>query len=384
LDVAHNVGKGDKLSNINDDLGEQFEDDESRNNYIVNFFSNLYRKDEEVEGSIEDFLGEEICNNPLVRNSKLNNAEMLTLDRELEFEELLEAVKESNLRSAPGIDGFSNVFIKKIFYLLGKPLFACCKQCLNEGSLLETFATAQIKLIPKKGDTTKIKNWRPISLLSNFYKILSRTINNRLKKISDKILGRAQKGFTQSRQIHEVIINLNETINFCIKENIKGAMICVDQSKAFDSVDHVYMEKVFKFFGFGDRFISWIKTIGTGRKACIILENGATSMTFDLLKGTAQGDCPSPLIYNICAQILLFKIELDPSIRKIPVKKPVRMPVPVRDIAPVPDRYRYLWTCPLRQIMIFPLKLAKMKVLQTTRLPVPISVLKIYSLSRSS
>jgi Reverse transcriptase (RNA-dependent DNA polymerase) len=289
-----------------------------------------------VYALFEDFLGEEICNHPLVRNSKLNENEKLLLDRDLEFEELLTAIKEANHKSAPGIDGFSNVFIHKFFYLLGKPLFDCCTQCLNEGSLLETFATAQIKLIPKKGDVTKIKNWRPISLLSNFYKLLSRAINNRLKIVSDKILGRAQKGFTQTRQIHEVIINLNETINYCIKENIKGAMICVDQSKAFDSVDHGYMEKVFSFFGFGNRFISWIKTIGTGRKACIILENGATSVSFELLKGTAQGDCPSPLIYNICAQILLFQIELDPSVGKIPVKKPLQMPVPVPDFAPVP------------------------------------------------
>jgi hypothetical protein len=94
-------------------------------------------------------------------------------------------------------------------------------------------------------------------------------------------------------------------------------MVCVDQSKAFDSVDHGYMEIVFRFFNFGENFISWLKTIGTGRKACVILGNGKTSSVFDLLKGTAQGDCLSPIIYNICAQILIFKIELDPNIRKL-------------------------------------------------------------------
>jgi hypothetical protein len=96
-------------------------------------------------------------------------------------------------------------------------------------------------------------------------------------------------------------------------------MICVDQAKAFDSVDHVFMEKTFEFFNFGEKFISWLRTIGTNRKACVILGNGETSNIFDLLKGTAQGDCPSPIIYNICAQVLIFKIELDPKIRKLPV-----------------------------------------------------------------
>jgi hypothetical protein len=193
---------------------------------------------------------------------------------------------------------------------------------LAEGTLIDSFATAQIRIIPKKGDTTKLKNWRPISLLSNFYKILSRAINNRLKTVVNRVLSRAQKGFTKSRQIQEVILNLDENINRCKNMNIKGAMICVDQSKAFDSVDHQYIEKVFRFFNFGGRFISWLKTIGTNRKACVILGSGKKSDLFDLLKGTAQGDCPSPIIYNICAQILIFKIELSEDIRKLPIFNP--------------------------------------------------------------
>jgi hypothetical protein len=79
------------------------------------------------------------------------------------------------------------------------------------------------------------------------------------------------------------------------------------------------MEKAFRFFNFGEKFISWLKTIGTNRKACVILEGGESSNLFELLKGTAQGDCPLPIIYNICAQILIFKIELDEKIRKLPI-----------------------------------------------------------------
>jgi hypothetical protein len=51
----------------------------------------------------------------------------------------------------------------------------------------------------------------------------------------------------------------------------------------------------------------------------VILEGGESSNLFELLKGTAQGDCPSPIIYNICAQILIFRIELDEKIHKLPV-----------------------------------------------------------------
>ncbi len=94
-------------------------------------------------------------------------------------------------------------------------------------------------------------------------------------------------------------------------------MVAVDQSKAFDSVAHDFIEASLKYFGFGEYFCKLIKTIGTNRRACIILENGLQSGFFDLRKGTAQGDCPSPILYNMCAQILIFKIECDPIIPPI-------------------------------------------------------------------
>ncbi len=62
----------------------------------------------------------------------------------------------------------------------------------------------------------------------------------------------------------------------------------------------------------------WLRAIGTGRSACIGLGCGTNSETFPLGKGHAQGDSPSPLLYNLAAQIVIFKIELNPGIVRIP------------------------------------------------------------------
>jgi hypothetical protein len=74
-----------------------------------------------------------------------------------------------------------------------------------------------VRLVPKKGNKTDIKNWRPISLLSNLYKILSRALNNRLKKFVSRLTSRAQKGFTDARYIQEVLINVVECIGYAKK-----------------------------------------------------------------------------------------------------------------------------------------------------------------------
>jgi len=317
LDIAKKSKKESSIENIKDDDGNDFVDETAREAHIVGFYEKLYEQDLRVHGSIEDFLGPDIIQRPQIRASKLTEDERDRLDSPLLIEELDKALKQVNIKSAPGVDGYSYRFIKKFWSIFRTPLFNCATESLETGNLPESFLTAQIKIIPKKGDCSKIKNWRPISLLSNFYKLISRMINNRLKKITNRVMSRGQKGFNQSRQLHEVLINALENMNFCKKNKIKGALLSIDMAKAFDSVAHSFLEKVYEFFGFGVRIRSWLKAIGTGRNAVVILENGKVSSKFNLRRGTAQGDSPSPFLYNLAAQILIWKIELDPEIKGI-------------------------------------------------------------------
>jgi len=220
------------------------------------------------------------------------------------MDELDIAMKSSNKRSAAGIDGYPGHFIDKFWYIFREPLFNCMQESFNTGRLPDSFRTAVIKLLPKKGDISQMKNWRPKSLLSNFYKIISRAINNRLNKIAGRIMSRAQKGFTKNRQGHEVLINIDEKIEYCKQNNIAACIVAVDQHKAFDSVDKEFMKKTLQFFGFGDNFINIIETIGNHRRACLKLDNGETTEFFDVSKGNTQGDCPSPVLYNFVGQLI--------------------------------------------------------------------------------
>jgi hypothetical protein len=77
------------------------------------------------------------------------------------------------------------------------------------------------------------------------------------------------------------------------------------------------MTQVYKFFGFGAEFINMMDTIGTGRTANILFDDGSLSNEFDLETGRPQGDGISPLKYNMGEQIVLLKIELDPEIASV-------------------------------------------------------------------
>jgi hypothetical protein len=173
LNLAKKTSKGESLEKVRKPDGTEFESENERSDYMTNFYSSLYRKDETVEGEIEDFLDPAACSHPLVTGSKLTEAEREALDAPLRIEELDVSLNKANVKSAPGVDRISYRYIIRFWHLYRKPLFECAKESFELGIMPDAFRTATIRLLPKKGDITQIKNWRPISLLSNFYKIIS-------------------------------------------------------------------------------------------------------------------------------------------------------------------------------------------------------------------
>jgi hypothetical protein len=321
-----NLSKGTKseatLSDLRDDYGNAFESENDMKEYVRNFYKNLYKRptvDSDFnENCIREFLGEDIVNSRLAQDSIIPAQLSLEFEAPLTLHELDISAGEGN-RSASGMDGLSNCFIKRFWELLRIPLHRYATACHIKGSLTQNFSTASIKLMPKKGDATKIKNWRPISLLSHLYKVISRALNNRLKKATGYIFSRSQKGFTSDRHIQEVLINVVEMISHCKSNGISGAILSIDQAKAFDSISHKYMQEVFKFFGFGPNFtkLHVLETLGNNRTACIAFDDGSYSAPINLECGRAQGNTSSPTEYNMGQQILLFKIELCPEIKSL-------------------------------------------------------------------
>jgi hypothetical protein len=279
-----------------------------------------------VEDCIENFLGPEICDNDIVKNSKLNAEEKIYFDRQLSLNELDIAISKLNEKSAGGLDGIPTKFLKKFWAFLRYPLLNYANFSIDHGTLSQSFSSAGIRLIPKKGDITKIKNWRPISLLNVIFKIISKAVDLRLQRITEIVLSRGQKGFTKQRQLHECIINITETIAFAEKENIPAFVLALDMAKAFDTVRHDYMVHVYRFFGFGENLIKMLNLISTGRTAHIIKDDGSTSPAIHLGTGFPQGNAPSPNQFNIGEQILIFKFELDPRIRAIKKSNIERLP----------------------------------------------------------
>lgn len=87
------------------------------------------------------------------------------------------------------------------------------REFLGSCSQLKEFNTTFIVLIPKKPDANCFQYFRPISLCNSIYKILTKNLIFRLKKVLTLLILKNQNGFVQGRQIIDSIIAVHESIH---------------------------------------------------------------------------------------------------------------------------------------------------------------------------
>ena len=111
---------------------------------------------------------------------------------------------------------------------------------------------------------------------------------------------------------------LYDVLQFTETNNIPGLLMLIDFQKAFDSIAWPFIQKVFRFFNFGDSIIQWINTFYNNIISCIIV-NGQVSEWFNILRGCRQGDPSSPYIFILCAEILALLIRSNKDIKGITI-----------------------------------------------------------------
>ena len=320
--LANLKKKSDTLSSIRDTsdplIHKDFKCQQDRSTYISNFYRSIYSKGPSTDHNIERFLGQEISDCQYVANKKLSEAQKIAFESDISLTELDKCIKSANKDSAPGLDGWSYKALDFLWPVFRVSLKNAFTYMCDNNTLEFSLKNVNVRLIPKKGSTTDIKNWRPISLLSTFYKVPASAYSNRLKEVLDQICSVRQKAYSSKKVIHECVINMIDNIVKSNAFNKRAAIICIDFTKAFDCISHDYVISVLKFFNFGDKMLKMAKTLLSGRTGSIITEDGL-SPSFPFLSGTGQGAPESAFFFIIALEILLIKLKLTPLIERISI-----------------------------------------------------------------
>ena len=176
-----------------------------------------------------------------------------------------------------------------------------------------------IRLIPKKKkNLSLLKNWRPISLLNVDYKIATKALALRLKKVLPSIVSDVQTGHIEGRFIGENIRMISDIVHFTAEQNQEGIALFIDFEKAFDSLEWAFLSKALDVFQFGNDFKNWVRILYSNISSCTI-NNGYASSWFKLERGVRQG-CPlSRLLFVLAVETLSACIRSCKEIKGIQV-----------------------------------------------------------------
>ena len=187
-------------------------------------------------------------------------------------------------------------------------------QGLARGELPESMKASVTRLVHKKDDKRLLKNWRPISLLNVDYKICSKAVSFRLSRVLGSIVDPDQTCSVPGRSIHSNLVLLRDTLAFIDRTGETGILLSLDQEKAFDRVDRIFLLNLLEHFGFGPWFWACIATLYNGAFMQVLV-NDFLSNPILLERGVRQGDALSPMLYVLCVEVLACKTRASPDVK---------------------------------------------------------------------
>ena len=200
-----------------------------------------------------------------------------TLDLPFSEEEVWNTIKEMPSDKAPGPDGFTGRFYKCCWSVIKNDVLAAV-HFLWTGNFrnFQKLNSAYIALIPKKTNAVQVKDFRPISLVHSFAKLVTKLLANRLAGRLDEMVSCNQSAFIKKRFIQDNFMMVQQTVKFLHSQKQPRVLLKLDITKAFDSVSWAFLLEVLRNLGFGPRCCDFI---------CGLLSSSSTQVLLNGIPG---------------------------------------------------------------------------------------------------
>ena len=202
--------------------------------------------------------------------------------------------------NAFGVDGISAFFLK-----LGIEYSVYAfTNIINTSILYKKFPTrwkqAIVKPLPKNINPSCVSDYRPISLLPAFSKVIEKLIAKQMIEYlkETNYFDNLQSAYKPSHSTVTALLNVTDDIYECLENSELVFLVLLDYSKAFDCANHRLILAKLKAAGFRDDSLEWICSYLSGRKQKVVTNSGESGWS-EMINGVPQGSVLGPLLFTV-------------------------------------------------------------------------------------
>lgn len=220
-----------------------------------------------------------------------------------EIEDIIMGLKT---KTSSGIDEISSKILKYCCRSLTPPLVNIVNKSLEQGQFPSALKLAKVYPKHKSGCKREISNYRPISLISTFSKVMEKVVLKRLMNYCEQhsLITNRQHGFLKGKSTTTAIIELTEFVIDNIESGKLVTGILLDFSKAFDCLGHNLILQKLESLGVKDTALAWFESYLKGRKQTVEIKSmvddtvqNIASKPLHIDRGVPQGSVLGPVLF---------------------------------------------------------------------------------------
>lgn len=203
-----------------------------------------------------------------------------------------------------GHDDVSVNMVKFVHQAILEPICWVVNNSLEFGIFPEQLKLALVIPVHKKGDTTEMSNYRPISLLPSFSKIFEAVMKERIVQFmtSNKLLNDIQHGYQVGKSTTTAIFQFTQSIFNTIENESIPLGLFLDLSKAYDTINHEILLNKLELYGIRGVAREWMRSYLCNRKQMVVMERDGERVRSDIdviSAGIPQGSVLGPILFVV-------------------------------------------------------------------------------------
>lgn len=211
---------------------------------------------------------------------------------------VIELIQQLPNKNSTGIDEVPAKLFKECCFEFAHYITIIINNSVHLGQFPRLLKTAKVVPVFKKGDSQEISNYRAISILSNFSKVIERAVYNSIYSFINinETLTTCQHGFRVGRSTETATIDFVQYIHDKVDPGEHVFGVFFDLSRAFDTINPDFLSTKLSAVGIRGPINDWLKSYMTDR-ALVVRVGEVDSQLFNTNLGTPQGSILGPLLF---------------------------------------------------------------------------------------